>query len=112
MRQLLSLSLAVCMAGATALAIADDAPKYTTKQVMKTAMKGGLLKKVAAGDASAEEKEQLHAMLVALASNTPKKGGEDSWKEKTGKLVAASKEGDAAALKAAANCAACHKVHK
>lgn len=93
-------------------------PKYTTKQVMKTAFKGGLLKKVAGGEASDEEKKQLHEMLVALSKNTPKKGEADSWKELTSALVKAGKaavEGDAEAgemLKKASNCKACHDLHK
>jgi hypothetical protein len=96
----------------------DDKPKFTTKQVMKTAMKGGLLKKVASGDASDEEKKNLHEMLVALSKNEPKKGEAESWKELTGALVKAGKaavEGEAGAgemLTKAANCKACHSKHK
>jgi hypothetical protein len=96
----------------------DKEPKYTTKQVMKTAMKGGLLKKVASGDASDEEKKQLHEMLVALSKNKPKKGEAESWKELTSALVKAGKaavDGDADAgemLKKASNCKACHDKHK
>ena len=96
----------------------DDGPKYKTKDIMKKAMKGPLLKKVAGGSASAEEKKTLHDMLVALGKNEPKKGEADSWKELTGKLVKASKgvidgdDGAAAALKKAANCKACHSKHK
>ena len=112
MRQLLSLTLVVCLATAATVVIAADAPKITTKQVMKTAMKGGLLKKVAGGSASAEEKAKLVKLLEALAANKPKKGEAESWKAKTGALVKAAKAGDLAGLKTAGNCAKCHKAHK
>jgi surface antigen len=96
----------------------DDAPKYKTKDVMKKAMKGGLLKKVAGGDASDDEKKQLHGMLVALGKNKPPKGEADSWKKLTRALAKAGKaavDGDAdagAMLKKASNCKACHSKHK
>ncbi|MCP4890835.1 MAG: hypothetical protein GY904_30090 [Planctomycetaceae bacterium] len=96
----------------------DGAPKYSTKVVMKTAFKGPLIKKVAAGDASDEEKKNLYDMLVALGKNKPPKGEADSWKKLTAALVKAGKavvDGDAdggAMLKKAANCKACHSKHK
>lgn len=96
----------------------DDTPKYTTKQVMKVAMKGGLCKKVASGNASDDEKKELHGMLVALAKNKPAKGDADSWKKLTSALTKASKavmDGEAGAtdmLKKAVNCKACHDKHK
>ncbi len=98
----------------------DDAekPKHTTKEVMKKALKGPLLKKVAGGDASDEEKKELYELLVALGKNTPKKGEADSWKTLTSALEKASKaavngEADAGEkLTKAANCKACHDVHK
>src|SRR5581483_6251475 len=92
--------------------------KYKSSEVMQKAMKGGLCGKVAGGKASDEEKKQLVELFTALSQNTPPKGEAASWKEKTGALVAAAKAaaaGDAkagAALKSAANCAACHKAHK
>jgi hypothetical protein len=90
-----------------------DKDKITIKTVMKKAhSKGGLLSKVIAGDASAEEKKELVTLYEALAKNTPPKGDETSWKEKTAALVAAAKSADAAALKKASNCAACHSEHK
>lgn len=91
---------------------AQGKAKYTTAQVMAKAMKGGLCTKVATGKASDAEKKELVELFEALAANTPPKGDAASWKEKTGALVAAAKSGDGAALKAAANCAGCHKVHK
>ncbi|MEO1529650.1 MAG: hypothetical protein AAFX06_29875 [Planctomycetota bacterium] len=113
-------ALAFAFIGMPALAADDDdkKPKYSTKQIMKEAFKGPLVKKVSSGKASDEEKKKLHEMLVALAKNKPKKGEEDSWKELTAALVKAGKaavdgQADAGAmLKKAANCKACHSKHK
>lgn len=107
----------VCFLSAPVIADHHE-PKHKIKEVMKKAMKGPLLKKVAGGDASDEEKKQLHEMLVSLSKNKPPKGEADSWKELTGALVKAAKaavdgEDDAGAmLKKAANCKACHSKHK
>ena len=96
----------------------DSKPKYTIKQVMKKAFKGPLVKKVAGGKASDEEKKELHEMLVALSKNKPPRGEDDTWKKYTDALVKAGKaavDGDEKAggmLKKAANCKACHKEHK
>ena len=91
----------------------DDAkPKHSIKNVMKKCMKGGLCKKVAGGEASDDEKKLLVEMFTALAASKPPRGDADSWKAKTSALVKAATAGDNAALKKAANCAACHKVHK
>jgi hypothetical protein len=97
---------------------ADAKPKYATKDVMKKAMKGPLLKKVAGGEASDDEKKELYEMLVALGQNEPKKGDAESWKKLTDELVKAGKaavDGGADAgeqLKKAADCKACHTAHK
>lgn len=112
MKHLIASTLALFMLASGSFAVADQDAKYTTKQVMKVAMKGGLLKKVAAGKASAEEKEKLTAMLEALAKNKPKKGSMESWEKLTTSLVKAAKSGDGEALKAASNCKACHTPHK
>ncbi|TWU47846.1 hypothetical protein [Rubripirellula reticaptiva] len=96
----------------------DAAPKYKTKEIMKKAMKGPLLKKVAGGEASEEEKKELHAMMVALAKNTPEKGEKESWDKLTAALVKSSqavidgKENAGEQLTKAANCKACHTPHK
>ncbi|TWU60073.1 hypothetical protein Poly51_03470 [Rubripirellula tenax] len=96
----------------------DAAPKYKTKEIMKKAMKGPLLKKVAEGGASDEEKKELHAMMVALSKNTPKKGEQESWDKMTAALVKASKaavdgtDGAGEMLSKGANCKACHTPHK
>ena len=112
------LLVATVVVGGMTRAADEDKPKYTIKQVMKTAMKGGLCKKVASGEASADEQKQLVEMFVALAANKPPKGDAESWKTKTTALVSAAKavaagdDGGVAALGKAANCMACHKVHK
>jgi hypothetical protein len=111
---LASLSMAFMLSGTDAA----GEKKVTIGDVMKTAMKGGLCKKCAAGTASDAEKKQLVELFVVLNMSTPPKGDADSWKAKTDALVAAAKKvaaGDAdgsKALGAAANCTACHKVHK
>lgn len=118
MRKLIAVSAAlaiavVAMASYSGAADKKDAkPKHSVKDVMKKCMKGGLCKKVASGKASDEEKQLLVAMFTSLAENKPPRGDADSWKAKTTALLAAAKAGDNAALKKAANCAACHKVHK
>lgn len=96
----------------------DEKPKHTIKDVMKTAHKGGLLKKVQDGTATEADKKLLAELYLALHDNTPPKGAPESWKEKTDALVKASKdalegkEGSGEGLKKAANCMACHKEHK
>jgi hypothetical protein len=89
-----------------------DKEKVTIKVVMQKAMKGGLSGKVANGKASEEEKKELVALFEGLTKTTPPKGEEAAWKEKTKALLDAAKANDGAALKKAANCAACHKAHK
>ncbi len=98
----------------------EEKPKYTTKQVMAKVFKGktALLAKVSKGTATDEEKKSFMAYLKSLAKNSPKKGEAESWKVKTAALIKAGEavvkgdEGGGAALKKAANCAACHKLHK
>jgi hypothetical protein len=122
-RKLIALMLGsfmmACFVSLPVIAADDDAkPKYKIKDVMKKAMKGPLLKKVAGGNASDAEKKELHGMLVALGKNKPPKGDANSWKKFTTALAKAGKaavDGDAdagAALKKAANCKGCHSKHK
>ena len=103
----------------SASAIADDSePKHTIKECMKACFKGPLIKKVVGGNASDEEKTQLHEMMVSMTKNSPPKGEAESWKKKTEALVKAAKavtDGKPKAaqmLKKAANCKACHSQHK
>jgi surface antigen len=92
-------------------------PKYTIKEVMQKAHKGGLLKKVTSGEASKEDREELAELYVALSENEPPKGSKEDWKKKTSAMVKGAKAAvkDAEAGKKLAkivNCGACHKAHK
>jgi len=98
---------------------AQEQPKYSIKYVMQKAHKGGLMKKVADGKATPEEKKELVAFYEALAAAKPPKGDEAEWKVKTTAILAAARaaaEGDAAAAEklnaTAGKCADCHKAHK
>jgi surface antigen len=89
------------------------------KAVMNEALKkGGLCQKVGSGKASEDEKKKLLELFQSLASATPPKGDAESWKTKTTALVEAAQavlDGKAEAkamLKDAANCKACHSVHR
>jgi len=97
----------------------DKGPKYSIEDVMDQAhSKKGILKKVYTGSAEKADKEKLVELYVALSQNKPPKGSADSWKSRTEALVVASKsvaKGEDAgigALKKAANCTGCHKLHK
>jgi hypothetical protein len=89
---------------------------------IKEVMKGGNFKKCCEAaskkDASDADKKAFAELCESLAANKCPKGDEESWKAKTSALVAASKAlvaGDKDAGKkvgAAANCKACHDVHK
>jgi hypothetical protein len=121
MRQVLRLSglmALIVYVGVAVGADEDKKPKYTIKEVMTKAMKGGLCKKCATGKASDDEKKELVELFTALAANTPPEGEKESWTKKTKALVEAAKglaEGDKGAgkkLGGAANCKACHSLHK
>jgi hypothetical protein len=96
----------------------DDKPKYTIKQVMEKAHKNKLLNKVAAGEGTKEDAQQLLELYQALGKNQPPKGEAEGWKKKTVAIAEAAKEvvdgkpGAGAKLTKAANCANCHKEHK
>lgn len=102
--------------------VADDSPeseiKYSLEDVMKQGMKGGLVAKVAAGQASAEEKATLLQMVRDMARQEPHKGDAESWKALNAELVAAAEDAVAgkptagSRLKQAANCKGCHELHK
>ena len=94
-------------------------PKYTVKEVMQAIHKGqdNIGKRAVQGVASRDDIAKLAEYYEALPQNEPPRGELGSWKEKTGKLVAASKAlkagspGAAELYKNAANCKACHSVH-
>ena len=110
--------LAVASLGAMRLMADDAEQEITIKDVMKTAMKGGLCKKVAKGEGDKADAEKLVELFTALSKQKPPKGDADSWKEKCDALIAAAKacvegkDGAGAQLSAAAKCAACHGAHK
>ncbi len=110
-----TLSLAILLGDNDA---GEKKAKYTIPEVMARAHKEGLMKKVADGKASDEEKEELVGHYVALNNNDPPKGEKKDWKKRTSALVDAAKKaakGDEAAAKTLpklANCGACHKAHK
>ena len=110
--------MAVMVIGGVAMAAKEEGPKYKTEEIMKKAFKGGLVAKVAKGEASEEDQKLVIAMLESLAHNKPHKGSEEDWKKRTTALLEAAKatvdgkEGAAAKLKEAADCKSCHKEHK
>ena len=93
-------------------------PKYTIKQIMKDALKGGLAKKVVGGEATEKEKIQFLDYAISLYENKPKKGEAASWTRLTGNLVTAAAKiaidpkASTATLGKAVNCKACHNKHK
>jgi surface antigen len=118
MRKIFVASLIV-LSGWAGLAMTSGAQeKASIKEVMQVAMKGGLCKKVASGEASEEEKKKLAGLFSALHDNKPPKGEQASWDEKTKALVDAAnavlagKAEGGAALQKAANCMGCHSAHK
>src|SRR5262245_6990410 len=120
MRKLLVVSIVVGFAwGASSVTTGgQDDKKVTIKEVMQVAMKGGLCKKVASGQATEEEKKKLAGLFAALHENKPPRGEQTSWDEKTKALVTAAndvlagKAGAGDSLQKAANCMACHSAHK
>ena len=88
--------------------------------VMETANEGknSLYDRVVGGKGTPEEAKKLSELYQALPSLKPPKGDTKSWKEKATALAAAAKEvvdkkaGALEKLKAAANCKACHSIHK
>lgn len=114
------LGLAVSGLAINAAWAADDAGHPPIKVIMKQAFKKPteLQKRVVKGEADAAETKELLNLFQALAAQSPPRGEQDSWQEKTGLLVEAAQaavagEADAGTrLRKAANCAACHKIHK
>lgn len=110
----------VAISGSAFVLGEDDKPKYTIKEVMQEAHKGGLLKKVLGSDPSQADRDKLVEFYTALAASKPPKGDEKEWKEKTSTLVTAAKAlaKDAKdkkavdTLKKATNCKACHEGFK
>jgi hypothetical protein len=113
-------SLAVAaVAGLASYRAAED-KALDIETIMEKAHKGkpSLFKTVSGGSATKEQKEELLKLYSDLGKNKPPKGSEQDWKKRTDNLVAAAKDVVAdkpdalAGLKKAANCMACHEVHK
>jgi hypothetical protein len=115
-----ALALAVCAGGGLFRAAEAEKAKYSIEEIMEKAhdKDDGLLKKVFSGKAAKADKEQLLDLYKELAKNTPPKGDEKSWKTKTAALVAGATavvkedKNGLAGLKMAANCKACHSIHR
>lgn len=105
---------------ASGCATYSSKPKLSSKEVMEHGFKGdsSLIKKISQGNGTQDDFKHLAELSRELAKNSPTKGDAASWSEKTKALVAASeslaqgKPGALDAVKAAANCKACHSVHK
>ena len=100
---------------------ADDAPKYTIKQVMDMAHKGkdSLYNKITkTTTATDDDKKKLVELYTALAADHPKMNDDDDWKTRTAAMVAAAqdvaagKDGSIDTLKKAVACSDCHDVHR
>jgi hypothetical protein len=113
-------AVALFSLGATRAADEEKA-KFTIKEVMKQAHSGGnnsLLRKAAGANGTKEDKEKVVELYTALSKNKPGKGEEKSWKDKTEALLKGAQalaKGEAGAgqkLVMAANCKACHDLHR
>lgn len=101
-------------------AAAAAAPKYTIEDVMKKAYKGktSLIARLSEGKGTQADVAQLLEYNQALAASKPTMGEQADWDQRTAALLKATealKAGDRtapAALKAASDCKACHKLHK
>ena len=105
----LTLSLMVAGFGLAMVQNITAADKITHEQieeVMKKGFKAKLHEDLAAN------KVVLAKYAAWLAAYEPPRGDAESWKKKTGAITASIKANDQAALKKAANCKACHSVHK
>lgn len=101
----------------------DDKPKWDIEEIMEKAHKAPkgkdtLLKQVVTGKANKDQQKQLLEYYQELAKNKPEKGDQGDWKKRTGAMVnatkdvIANKEGATKELSKAANCKACHDLHR
>ena len=117
MKKISTLTLALLAAGICLAA----APKYDFEEIMYKGHKGkeSLLAKVLGKTATPEEVAKLVEYHEALSQHAPPKGDAESWKQKTGTLLKASRaakdnasDENLAQLKAASDCKACHAAHQ
>jgi hypothetical protein len=88
--------------------------------IMEAANEGkdSLYERVIGGKGTPEEAKKLSELYQALPGLKPPKGDAKSWKDKATALAVAAKDvadkkpGAVEKLKAAANCKACHSLHK
>ena len=107
-------------AKADKVAAVAAAPKHTIEDVMKKAYKGktSLIARLSEGKGTQADVTQLLEFNQALAASKPTMGEQADWDQRTAALLKATealKAGDRtapAALKAASDCKACHKLHK
>ena len=90
----------------------DGKDSATIKMVMQKAMKGGLAKKFATGQTTAEERADMVVLFTTMAGCKSPKGDEKDWNERTAALLAAVTANDTKEFQKALNCAGCHKAHK
>lgn len=120
--QLFTLSIAAAFACAL-LATAAEEKSNPIKEAMQKYHKAprgqdNVSKKVVNGTATKEEIKGIVEGYRNMAKAKPPQGDDASWKEKSSKVLAAAvavERGEPGALdkyKAAANCKACHDVHK
>jgi hypothetical protein len=125
MKKLTLAAVAAALAGlsmlmGSAIAAEETAATPSIKNVMKAGFKGddSLAKKATQGKLSKDEVARLAEYCAALAKDKPAAGDEASWKEKTAALTKAIGEiqsgaaGGARAFETAANCKACHEMHR
>jgi len=118
-------SLACIAAGSLLVStlMAAESSDDKIKEVMKTCHKAPkgedpICKRAVDGRATPDELKKLVAGYKTLTTVKPPRGDEASWKEKTGKLLAAAEAmekgeaGAAAKYKAVLDCKGCHTVHK
>jgi len=96
----------------------DAKAKHSIKDVMKIAHKDGLLKKVLEEESTEADRLALLDAYVSLTESVPEMGSAEDWTKKTDAIVVAAakvavgRDDAKETLKAATNCAACHKEHK
>jgi hypothetical protein len=106
-------TLLLCAAAVLALLITGSA-NDKIKSVMKAHFKGETsdLKKAAAGELDKAAMDKFIADVNSITGETPPKGAKPEFKAKMTALATALQAGEKGKIKMAANCKACHDVHK
>lgn len=102
----------IALSGSVGNNAAQGTARRSTKEIMNVAMKGGLVQRVTKGTASPAERALLVELFTDLAANTPPQGDANSWRARTGALLAAARSNDPRALAAVSDCKSCHAVHR